>query len=132
MSHVKLCPATFCLCDDITRTQVSVFGPFSFTFVILDFSSCVTSTLNKITWLCFRFASEEEIDRLIKQNAMQEKLATYTVNFVATLAINQQQQVAAEAINFMTTFASTYYSDIRQGNALQEISATHDEIVYLK
>ena len=76
--------------------------------------------------------SEEEIDRLIKQNAMQEKLATYTVNFVATLAINQQQQVAAEAINFMTTFASTYYSDIRQGNALQEISATHDEIVYLK
>ena len=76
--------------------------------------------------------SEEEIDRLIKQNAMQEKLATYTVNFVATLAINQQQQVAAEAINFMTTFASTYYSHIRQGDALQEISPTHDEIVYFK
>ena len=76
--------------------------------------------------------SEEMIDRLIRQNDLQEKLSTFTVNFVATRAINIQQQAAAEAVNFMTTFASKHYRDIPQGHTSQKVPTAHDDISYFE
>jgi chromosome segregation ATPase len=54
---------------------------------------------------------EEQIDSLHERLATQEKLAAHTINFVSTMAINQQQRAAAEVVNFMTTFAIRYQRD---------------------